>query len=493
MTVKEPLSKYDPDGRRLPIKLDSTSNGEFAPLPLPRAIRLANRLARERADGNARRAGLRRREFMTSACGAATTLLAVNAVYGERQPGGFYDLPPDSEVDPALAADKLAGTEFIFDVQGHYVDPNGNWLKGFSESDRPFGFIEKTKCPLAKQPGRFGHLQCIGPEEFVKDVFLDSDTDMMVLSFAPSLREAESLTIEEAAATREIVEKMEGSHRLILHGRVNPNQDGDLQSMEELAERWQVKAWKTYTQWGPENRGFFLTDEPGIAMIEKARALGIRNICVHKGLPLPFAERSYEHSLCNDIGVVAARYPDVNFLVYHSGYVPGQAEGPYDPVRNEGIDSLVKSVLENDIPPNSNVYAELGTTWRTLMQDPHSAAHGLGKLFKYVGEDRVLWGTDSIWYGSPQDQIQAFRAFQIAPELREKHGYPEITPALRAKVFGLNATRPYGISDAEVVRRARSDAVSNRRTAYREHADPSFQTYGPKTRREFLKLLSLGG
>jgi hypothetical protein len=42
-------------------------------------------------------------------------------------------------------------------------------------------------------------------------------------------------------------------------------------------------------------------------------------------------------------------------------------------------------------------------------------AHLLDKLLRYVSEDNVLWGTDSIWYGSPQDQIQAFRRFKIAP------------------------------------------------------------------------------
>ena len=68
------------------------------------------------------------------------------------------------------------------------------------------------------------------------------------------------------------------------------------------------------------------------------------------------------------------------------------------------------------------MYAELGSTWRFLMRDPEQAAHGIGKLLKHVGPDNVLWGTDSIWYGSPQDQIQAFRTFQIAPEFREKHG-----------------------------------------------------------------------
>jgi predicted TIM-barrel fold metal-dependent hydrolase len=284
---------------------------------------------------------------------------------------------------------------------------------------------------------------------------------------------------------------MEGSHRLLLHGRVNPNQEGDLEDMDELAERWRISAWKTYTQWGPDGRGFFLHDEPGIRMIEKARKLGIRNICVHKGLP--FGRESYEHSLCRDIGIVAKRYPDVNFLVYHSGYVQGQAEGPFDPRRDEGIDSLVKSLVENDVPPNSNVYAELGSTWRMLMQDPDSAAHALGKLFKYVGENNVLWGTDSIWYGSPQDQIQAFRTFQIAEALREQHGYPGITPALRAKVFGLNALKPYGLPIDEALKRARGDTVEHNRLACRESPDPAFRTYGPKTRREFLNLLRRGG
>jgi len=136
-----------------------------------------------------------------------------------------------------------------------------------------------------------------------------------------------------------------------------------------------------------------------LAFIDKARKLGIKNICVHKGIP--FDKQSYEHSLCNDIGKVAKRYPDVNFLIYHSGFVPGQPEGPYDPARNEGIDSLIKTVVENDVPRNSNVYAELGSTWHLLMRDPQSATHALGKLFEYIGEDNVLWGTDSIWYGSP--------------------------------------------------------------------------------------------
>jgi predicted TIM-barrel fold metal-dependent hydrolase len=189
-------------------------------------------------------------------------------------------------------------------------------------------------------------------------VFLDSDTDMMVLSFVPSRRDAEPLTIQAADAVRRIVDRMDGTHRLLLHGRVNPNQPGDLESMDELKERWKVSAWKTYTQWGIDGKGFFLSDDVGSRFIEKARALGVKVICVHKGLP--FGKRSYEHSQCSDIGVVAKRFPDVSFLVYHSGFVTGVPERAYiGRGASDGIDTLIRSLVENFIKPKTNVYAVL--------------------------------------------------------------------------------------------------------------------------------------
>jgi predicted TIM-barrel fold metal-dependent hydrolase len=138
------------------------------------------------------------------------------------------------------------------------------------------------------------------------------------------------------------------------------------------------------------------------------------------------------------------------------------------------------------VKPGANVYAELGSTWRFLMRDPEQAAHALGKLLKYCGPDNVVWGTDSIWYGSPQDQIQAFRTFQISAELRAKHGYAEITPALRAKIFGLSGAKVYGLSAAEVKKVTSRDRVASEKLAYQERPEPHFLTYGPRTRREFL-------
>ena len=442
----------DPEGRRLPIKLDTTSNGEFLPVPLSAANRAANRLAHELASSNSKKLGLSRRQFLISASGAASTLLAFNQAHGTS--ASFYDLPREAALEEPLARVQTgpAKDELIFDVQGHFIDtPKGN----------------------AK-----------GPDVFIKDVFMDSDTDLMVLSFVPSTRENEPVTIEAADAVRRIVDKLEGTHRLLLHGRVQPNQPGDLEGMDELAQKWGVSAWKTYTQYGPGGQGYFLSDDVGTRFIERARKLGVKVICVHKGLP--FGQRSYEHSQCTDIGVVAKRFPDVNFLIYHSGFVSTVKEGPYG--QKDGIDTLIRSLQDNGVKPGSNVYAELGSTWRFLMRDPEQAAHALGKLIKHCGEDNVLWGTDSIWYGSPQDQIMAFRTFQISPSLRDQFGYSEITPAVRAKVFGRNGAKVYGLSAAELKKYTQRDAIARERAAYLENPSPHFRTYGPKTRREFLAL-----
>ncbi len=480
-------SQHDPDGRRLPIKLDTTTNGEFAPIPLEPVHHHANHLAFEAATRHAKRLALKRRDFLVSACGAATTLLGMNAAYAaDGRRGGFYDLPEEAALDREVAQAALAKSEFIFDVQGHFVNPSGAWTKTLPPDAKPLAGMVKQSCALADEPGERSYLQCLSGDEFVKDVFLDSDTDLMVLSFVPSTFEGEPLKIEEAAATASIVEKLEGTHRLYLHARVNPNQAGDLERMDELAERYPIAAWKTYTQWGPDGRGFWLDDDAGIAMIERARKLGIRNIAIHKGIP--FGPRSYEHSTCADVGRVAKRFPDVNFLIYHAGYVPDAKEGPYDPKRTDGIDALVTSLRDNGIAPGANVYPELGSTWRQLMRDPDSAAHALGKLIQACGPSNLLWGTDSIWYGSPQDQIQAFRTFQIAPALRDKHGYAEMTPALRARVFGLNALKLYPVSDDVLNAHLQRDTVAQQRENYRDRRDPTFATYGPRTRREFLNL-----
>src|SRR5258708_10841848 len=249
----------DPGGTRLPIKLDTTTNGEFAPIPLEPVHHHARHLALDEATRNGKKLGIDRRSFIVSGSGVATTLLAMNAAYGagargkdSEGRGGFFDLPQESAFEVPVARSALDGNEFIFDVQGHFVNPTGAWTKSLPPSAKPLQFPKTTSCGPSKGPGRLDYLQCIGADEFIKDVFLDSDTDLMVLSFVPSTRAGEPLTIEEAVATAKIVERLEATHRLLIHGRVNPNQAGDLEAMDELSARFRIAAFKTYTQWGPD-------------------------------------------------------------------------------------------------------------------------------------------------------------------------------------------------------------------------------------------------
>ena len=123
----------------------------------------------------------------------------------------------------------------------------------------------------------------------------------------PELPERNPLSLEEANRVRVLVDRMEGAHRLFLHAMVVPNAGPEiapLQLMKDAVDRYPIAAWKCYTQWGPEGRGFEL-DSPyvGIPFIERARQLGVRNICIHKGLLFPgFPE---EFGRCADIGRAA--------------------------------------------------------------------------------------------------------------------------------------------------------------------------------------------
>ena len=297
------------------------------------------------------------------------------------------------------------------------------------------------------------------------------------------------LSTEEAAVTRAVAKELDGTDRLLIHGRVIPNVNGDIDRMAALAGNWNIAAWKTYTQFGT---GWWLDDEKiGDPFFAKARETGNRLICIHKGLPLtPMGVENYRFSRCDDVGRAAAKHPDFHLVIYHSGFDPAIEETAFVPRSGKGgVDSLIQSMLDAGIGPNANVYAELGSTWRYLMGKPEQAAHAIGKLLKYVGEDNILWGTDSIWYGSPQDQIQAFRTFQISEEFQDRYGYPALTPEIRAKIFGLSSAKLYGVDVDHFKSGAKVDTIAQKRAEYGNEPDPSFLTYGPKTRQEFLALL----
>lgn len=481
---------FDPDGTRLPIKVDTTSNGEYIPQPLTPKQELANTYAREFVREVAKKSGLNRRKLLISTAGSAATLLAFNRVHAGA--GGFFDLSDDSAFDAQLAKAELGKKEFIFDVQTHCVDPSGKWATGRDgklwERNLLKIFGQSSKC----EDG----FECYSARQLLKEVYLDSDTDVGVVSALWGAQGHNPTPTDYAAEARAIINEAQGRERCLIHGGVMPNEAGELERMEEQAKVHKVSAWKLYPQWGPKGKGYFMDDPVGLECLEKARSLGIKTVAAHRGLPLPNLEYKYSHPA--DIARVAKRYPDMTFICYHAGFERDKPEGPYDPNKPadklEGVDRLIRAFEENDFKRNQgNLYAELGSVWHAYMSQPDPAAHLIGKLLKYFGEERICWGTDSIWYGSPQDQIQAFRSFQITEEYQKRYGYPKITDAMKAKIFGLNGARIYGLELQRYQQSPQKDRLAALKAEYRENPNPSYQTFGPKTRREFFDLLSRTG
>jgi len=96
-----------------------------------------------------------------------------------------------------------------------------------------------------------------------------------------------------------------------------------------------------------------------------------------------------------------------------------------------------------------NVYGEVGTAFaNSAVANPRFAAAFMGTLMRGLGTDRVLWGTDSVWYGSPQWQIEAMRRLEIPADMQKKHGFAPLGAAdgpVKTALFTRNAARLYHI------------------------------------------------
>ena len=145
-----------------------------------------------------------------------------------------------------------------------------------------------------------------------------------------------------------------------------------------------------------------------------------------------------------------------------------------------------------------NCYAEIGTTWASsVVTFPTIAAHILGQLLKFMGEDRIVFGSDSVWYGSPQWQIEALWRFQIPEAMREKYGYPELTERAKRKILGLNSAKLYGIRAVDTgsykpvpkdyesrMTRGAEDAAGIRPARGRQHVEDEGDVRRPDDRTE---------
>jgi predicted TIM-barrel fold metal-dependent hydrolase len=477
------VRKCDADDERdlrLPIPTQVVSNEEFLPIPQTEKQKQVEKQLTELADRTAKKLNVSRRQFLASSGGMAAAFVAMNSVFGH-----FFDVEAGELLEPQARAEKWPKGQFIFDVHTHHVAAGRNI---------PFvlGYRHYAENWNAELRGREHKMADLYLANYVKEIFLDSDTTMAVITGLPAPTEAENvLPPVEMIETRAEINGLAKSKRLLAHGLIRPN-DGrrDLELMQYQKEQLKVDAWKGYPgqAFSESDQGWWMDDEKAAyPAYEYSRKVGIKNICVHKGLPLP--GWNLERSSARDVPKAALDFPDLNFLIYHSAFKglrdaePAARDNFKATAYVPWVSDLCEARLKN--PKMTNVYMDLGTTFGMMViTHPMLCAHVLGMIIKAFGEDHVLWGTDSIWWGSPQWQIEAFRRLQMPQELIDRFGYRPLTPQLKEKILGQNGARVYGVDVKARMNAIPKDYVSKLKAKYRaENPRPSNTQYGWIARR----------
>jgi predicted TIM-barrel fold metal-dependent hydrolase len=484
-----------------PMPTQAVSNEEFIPRPQSEAQKKVEHLIGEMSETRAKKLGLQRRDFMRTSMGLATCFLASNQVFGK-----CWDVDEIETWEAAPYDEKWPKDEyFVIDVQAHFT--NGLPISGF----RTIEFVKNMGFDLKNDSDAYGF------QNFVKEMYFDSDTKMVVISGVPgkeNLRDKDGKVLEGAARTpgvagrvlpswvmyeaRKKINELAGSQRALNQGNLAPNHYWDkvsntmnkaelLEQMEREIKVYGISSWKWYCHTDPAQtgNGFQLDDDNAQFFIEESRKRGLKLISTHKGYS--YQSRTLGH-LANpkDVEKAALRNPDFNFVVYHSAIKHGPNEAnwkesnKYDANTGDFEWHSVLMDIKKRNPKMSNVYCEVGSFFNILaVTDPVMAMHGLGKNIKYYGSDHVVWGTDCLWWGSPQWGIDALKRFQISDEMCEKFGYKKITKEDKANIFGLNAARLYNV-DVNAKRKALpADALTKAKLAYVDHgAEPSNAAWG---------------
>lgn len=467
---------------RTPFPVSPVSNLEWVPPPPTERQLIAAKVIDEEMTAGAKRHGMTRAQFMRTALATVVAFSVLNRVNGLDSSGGASAMPilPEPCDDPDAAKALLQKKTFIMDVQQHHADLA--FGTGFCFLD--FGDRE----PIGVKPDDPECPESIGQLHYIREVFINSETDIGVLSGLPF---GLPLGPEGMAKTRTLVNRLAGSTRALTQAVCDPkNPPGtstSLDQMERHVKEFKARALKCYTY-----AGNWRLDDEAVAypMIQKAHDLGIRLVNTHKGLPATFAPGSPESVRTTDYPKALRDWPDMKFCAYHSGYFQGTTHPEGKAGLTEFLE-VVATLPEND---RKRMYAEIGSTFAFRFQaGPDQAAHLLGQLLKALGPDNILWGTDSVWWGSPQWLIDGFKCLTIPESMQAQFGYPPLTEDVKRKIFGINAAKLYGVKVRGNHRKIAKGKLKHlERAQGGVRATSMLGVHGPQTRRELFAMLRRG-
>ena len=321
---------------------------------------------------------------------------------------------------------------------------------------------------------------------------------------------SEILTGWQTGQCRDFINRLAGSTRALAHGQIYPGR-GNLADplfgdyMQWQIENMQPDSWKgynvafaasaapgdTFTRWRLDDETIAY---PTYEIIAKNKDQlkkhpGFFNICIHKGLSASGTQPGGPNNIPqfgnpDDLVKACSDWPQFNFIIYHACIRPGfwmlqalqdieNRPGSMPPTRLTDSDGhtvpnirwttqmaqiaagkYVAGAEPTSTSPSShrrlpNLYAELGTTMASMIVTfPTVWSHLIGQLLYYMGENHIVFGSDSMWYGGPQWQIEALWRSQIPDEIADRWRYPQLTESAKRKILGLNSARLYGLVPA---------------------------------------------
>src|SRR5207237_33508 len=380
-----------------PIPTRVVSNGEYNPLPQTAEQRRVEARITQLADELSPRHGLSRRAFLASSAGMAAAFLAMNDVFGP-----VFDVARAEAQQPGVAAQRagaLAG-QFIVDVQTHFV----------RDDFKQAGLLDLAK--YAKQnwnPALAGEndLARYKFENYVREIFVDSDTKVALLSGAPFDDQTwDLLTNDQVAAGCAAINRIADSRRMLAHAVFTPKKSGWMGEVDRAIAELTPDSWKGYTIGDPlfpsKAGSYWRLDDTKLMypFYEKIAKSGINTVCIHKGLlPLDY-EKSWpnvwQYATVDDLGKAAKDWPQINFVIYHSA-LRAFLEPPDADLAEFEKTGYIRWVSDLVAIPEKhgvhNVYADIGTSFAiSAVSSPRFCAAMMGTLIKGLGYDHAAYG-----------------------------------------------------------------------------------------------------
>src|SRR5229473_2097465 len=489
-----------------PIPTRVVSNGEYMPPPQSTNQKKVEARLKELADTAAKKLGISRRNFLGSTGGTAAAFIAMNDVFGKFFKVDREEMfEPAAHAQNAPPKDLFVVDDQLHFVRGSQQGPTvlraiaqGPTTPGFptnpfnpnnvpDEHGNPYGVWNPALIGMPLTQDMFHIVQ------FIRSIYFDSQVTVGLISNVtafvagpsginpgkPALdvndaRTGEVLTAAQTAAGRDFINELAGSRRAMAHGLLYVGK-GNLDYIQYQIDHHHPDAWKGYNisqaakvdhdpnslmqQWQHDDEKVAYPTFELITKNVNAGRLGPGGniIAVHKGLARglpPLAHNGYP----SDLPKALKDWPNLNFLTYHSciqdSFFDDQALAEIR-ASEAGTRPLLNGVPNIDwvtpyaqlTGPFKNSFGEIGTTFASsVVTFPTVTAHILGQLLRYKGPKQIVFGSDSLWYGSPQWQIEALWRFQIPDRIAERWDYPQLDEDDKRDILGLNSGKLYGLT-----------------------------------------------